>query len=73
MMKATKYYKVSYDKKVGGKGTMVVKAMSENEALRNAYNNCFTGSNFRDPVEVEKQDTFSELHPNGRCGRNRAN
>jgi hypothetical protein len=68
-----KYYNVTYDKKVGGAGNLVVKARNEIEALKNAANICFTGSNFRDPVVVEKQDTFADIHENGRCGRNRMN
>lgn len=68
-----KYYNVTYDKKVGGAGNLVVKARNEIEALKNAANLCFTGSNFRDPVVVEKQDTFSDIHEKGRCGRNRMN
>ncbi len=68
-----KYYNVTYDKKVGGAGNLVVKARNEIEALKNAANLCFTGSNFRDPVVVEKQDTFADIHEDGRCGRNRMN
>ncbi len=68
-----KYYNVTYDKKVGGAGNLVVKARNEIEALKNAANLCFTGSNFRDPVVVEKQDTFADIYENGRCGRNRMN
>lgn len=71
-MKAVRYYQVTYDKKVGSVGTMVVRAMNEEEALKYAAFCCFTGSNFRDAKEVEKQLTFSELHF-GRCGSNRAN
>ena len=72
-MKATKLFKVTYDRKVGGEATMIVKAVNQDNALTNAYKCCFTGKNFRNPVEVENGDTFSSLHPNGRCGRNRAN
>lgn len=72
-MKAIRYYEITYDKKVGGVGTMVVRAMSPQEALKYAAFCCFTGRNFRDAKEVEKQPTFSELHSNGRCGSNRAN
>ena len=68
-----KYYNVTYDKKVGGAGNLVVKARNEIEALKNAANICFTGSNFRDPVVVEKQDTFADIYEDGRCGRNRMN
>lgn len=43
------YYKVTYDKKIGGTGTMIVRAYSENNALTKAKGNCHTGTNFRDP------------------------
>lgn len=68
-----KYYEVTYDKRIGGTGKLVVKALNETESLRNAVNCCFTGSNFREPVEVEEQETFAQQHPNGRCGSNRMN
>ena len=69
----SKFYEVAYDKKIGTLGKLVVKASSESNAINNAKNCCFTGSNFRNPIECEKRPTFSDLHSNGRCGRNRKN
>lgn len=63
------YYSVVYDKANGTTGTMVVKATNEINAVGNAKANCFTGRNFRDAKQVEKQTTFAQNHPNGRCGK----
>ena len=48
-MKTTKTYKVNYDKKVGGVGSVLVKAPSPKQALKNAKQLVFTGKNFRNP------------------------
>jgi len=46
-------YQVTYDKKMGGTGTMVVIADNESNAIKNAKFLRFTGSNFRDAKTVE--------------------
>lgn len=48
----SKAFKVTYTKKIGGNGTIIVKAHNEDAALSHASYLCFTGSNFRDAVEV---------------------
>ena len=53
-MKNTKTaYEVSYDKKVGGVGTIIVKAPNKYAAIAHAKTLVFTGKNFRDPKEVD--------------------
>lgn len=49
-----KTYNVTYTKAKGLKGIIMVKARNQKEALSNAKNCCFTGSNFRDAVETNK-------------------
>lgn len=68
----TGYFSVDYDKKNGQPGRMVVRANDEESALKNARFDCFTGSNFRNPVQIEKESTFAEINKS-RSGRNRAN
>jgi len=51
-MKATKAFQVTYTKRIGGNGTIIVKAHNEDAALSHAKNLCFTGSDFRDAIEV---------------------
>ena len=46
-------YQVSYDKKIGGIGTMVVIAINEEAALKTAEFLRFTGKNFRDAKVVD--------------------
>lgn len=46
-------YSVTYDKKVGGIGTMVVISDSAENALKTASFLRFTGGNFRDAVVVD--------------------
>lgn len=41
-------YKITYDKRTGGTGEIIVKGSNEAEAYANARWLCFTGSNFRD-------------------------
>jgi hypothetical protein len=43
-------YKVNYTKRIGGQGEIIVKAENEKQALGNAKNLCFTGSDFRNPT-----------------------
>ena len=58
-MKAN-YYQVNYTKANSENSTLIVKARSESEALINAKNVCFTGSEFNTPIEVSEQTTFAE-------------
>ncbi len=58
-MKAN-YYKVSYTKANNENDTLIVKARNEIEALKNAKNVCYTGSNFQNPVQTEEQTSFAE-------------
>lgn len=46
MKTKVKYYEVSYTKAIGGTGIINVKARCISEALANAKDNCFTGSDF---------------------------
>jgi len=48
-----KTYKVTYTKRIGGNGTIIVRADNERQALSNANYLCFTGSDFRDPIEFD--------------------
>jgi len=47
-----KYYEVSYTKAIGSKGILNVKARNEQEAIANAKDNCYTGSNFKVIKEI---------------------
>ena len=47
-------YKVTYTKRVGGIGTILVKAHNEQDALVNAKHLCFTGSDFRNPTLTDE-------------------
>lgn len=49
----SKTFKVTYTKKVGGIGTIIVKATSEEAAIKNARQHCFTGSDFRGANQIE--------------------
>ena len=52
-MKTTrKYYQVDYLKANGENGFLNVKARNEKEAIANAKDNCFTGSNFKVAKEI---------------------
>ena len=48
-----KFYQISYLKANGENGFINVKARNENEAISNAKDNCFTGSNFSVIKEIE--------------------
>jgi len=50
-----KTYNVTYTKKIGGEGSILVKAQNEEQAISNAKNNCATGSDFRNPVETQEK------------------
>lgn len=56
----TSYYKVKYLNTHCNIDSLIVKARNAREALANARNICYTGSNFHSPVEVEKEVTFSQ-------------
>lgn len=47
-----KAFNVTYTKKIGGNGNIIVKANSENDAYIRAYQLCATGSDFRNAIEV---------------------
>jgi hypothetical protein len=64
-------YKVTYTKKIGGENTIIVKAENENQALKNAKNVCFTGSDFRNAVETN--ELYVKPSKLGYQGSNRAN
>lgn len=67
----SKTFEVTYTKKVGGNGTIIVKAENEEQALKNAKYLCFTGSDFRGAVIVE--DTkYSKPRKQGFQGSQRA-
>lgn len=52
-----KTYKVNYTKKIGGEGTILVKANNEVQALFHAKNVCATGKDFRNATETEEEYT----------------
>ncbi len=52
-MKTRKFYQLAYTKATGNEGLLNVKARNENEAIANAKDNCFTGSNFKVIREIE--------------------
>lgn len=45
-----KTYNVTYTKRIGGEGLIIVKAENEHMAYANAKNNCATGSDFRNAI-----------------------
>jgi hypothetical protein len=54
-MKNLNTFKVSYTKRIGGEGSILVKAENEVKAIINAKNNCATGSYFRSPVITQEK------------------
>lgn len=52
-----KVFEVTYTKRIGGEGSILVKAQDEAQALKNAKYLCATGSDFRNPVESDKEYT----------------
>lgn len=50
-----KTFEVTYTKRIGGTGTILVKAVNEENALVNAKHLCATGSDFRNPIESDKE------------------
>lgn len=71
-MKASNTYQVSYTKKVGGNGTIIVKAQDEAQALVNAKHLCFTGKDFRDATIVDNTNYTKPINQ-GFQGSGRAN
>ena len=63
-----KTYNVTYTKKIGGNGAILVKAENETNALRNAKDLCFTGSDFRNAIETN--EIYSKPRKQGFFGRN---
>lgn len=51
--KNTNTYQVNYTKKIGGQGTIIVKAENETKALSNAKYSCFTGSDFCNVKQID--------------------
>lgn len=64
-------YKVTYTKKVGEDGEILVKAHNEDEALNFAKFLCFTGTNFRDPTPTD--ESYAKPRRQGFYGSNRMN
>lgn len=50
-----KTFKVTYTKRIGGFGTILVKAIDQNQALKNAKNLCATGKDFCNAVETSEE------------------
>jgi hypothetical protein len=57
-----KNFRVVYDKKGGEVGEIVVKAVSEADAVKNAKALCFGGKNFRDALEVDEGAHSAHSH-----------
>lgn len=64
-------YKVTYTKRIGGKGTILVKAHNEQEALISAKYLCFTGSDFRNPTLTD--EVYTKTRKQGFYGSCRMN
>ena len=71
-MAKSKTYKVNYDKKVGGVGSVLVKAPDPTQALKNAKQHVFTGKNFRNPKLVDSSK-YKKPRKQGFQGSGRAN
>ena len=72
-MKAkSKTYKVWYDKKKGGVGSVLVKAMSPKDALQNAKRHVFTGRKFRNP-KLTSAKFYTKPRKQGFQGSGRSN
>lgn len=67
-----KCFQVTYTKKVGGNGTILVKCKSIENATKLASNMCFTGSDFRDPIEMPLE-MYTKTTKQGFAGSNRVN
>lgn len=66
--RANKTYKVNYDKKIGGVGTVIVKAENPAQALKNAKFSVATGKNFRNAKLVDSSE-YSKPRKQGFQGR----
>lgn len=62
-----KTFNVTYTKRIGGEGTILVKAENEEQALKNARFLCATGSDFRDATETD--EAYSKPRKQGFYGR----
>ena len=49
-----KTFKVSYTKANGQEGSIIVKGLDNQNALKNARNLCATGEDFRSPTETNE-------------------
>lgn len=68
----SKTWKVSYDKKVGGKGSVIVKGIDKQNALQNAKQHVFTGKNFEVVKELDNSE-YIKPRQQGFAGSGRAN
>jgi len=50
-------FKVTYTKRIGGEGTILVKAQDANQAIKNAKFLCATGSDFRNAIATNEEYT----------------
>lgn len=64
-------YAVTYTKKTGGIGEIIVRARNEQDALRNAKFLCYTGSNFRNAIITDKE--YTKPRKQGYFGSHRMN
>ena len=63
-----KTFKVIYTKKIGGEGSILVKASDERDALNTARDLCATGTDFRDATETD--EVYVKPRKQGFAGRN---
>jgi hypothetical protein len=64
-----KTFKVTYTKSHNGQeGSILVKALDNENALKNARNLCATGEDFRNPTETEED--YSKPRKQGFAGYN---
>ena len=68
----SKTYKVWYTKKIGGVGSVIVKALNPTQALKNAKQHVFTGRKFRNPKLVDAK-LYYKPRKQGFQGSGRAN
>ena len=63
-----KTFKVTYTKRIGGEGSILVKANNEAHAYGNAKGLCATGSDFRNAEETNQE--YSKPRKQGFAGFN---
>lgn len=63
-----KTFKVTYTKRNNENGSLLVRAIDVKQALSNAKDLCFTGSDFRNAIETDEQ--YSKPRKQGFAGRN---